>query len=121
MGGGGALPSLITCPIKSLTSRAPAAFCPPVYGAASCYVWTDDAGADQHAALADVATALVLGEAVLAFLDDTYIVCSPERVAPFHGALSDALWARAQVQLNQGKTRVWNAAERSPNRVAMSG
>ena len=113
------------------------------YGAASCYVWTDDAGADhevlqaeggeqgdplmpalyalaQHAALADVATALVPGEAVLAFLDDTYIVCSPERVAPLYGALSDALWARARVQLNQGKTRVWNAAgEEPPNLSAI--
>ena len=48
----------------------------------------------QHAALP-----------VLAFRDDKYIVCSPEQVAPLCGALSDALWARASVQLNQGKTR----------------
>ena len=68
----------------------------------------------QHAALADVATALVPGEAVLAFLDGTYIVCSFERVAPLHGAFSDALWARARVQLNQGKIRVWNAAGQEP-------
>ena len=50
------------------------------------------------------------------FLDDTYVVGSPERVVPVHGALSNALWARARVQLNQGKTRGRNAArEELPN------
>ena len=39
---------------------------------------------------------------------------------PFYGALSDAVWARARVQLNQGKTRVWNAAgEEPPNLPAI--
>ena len=72
------------------------------FGAVSCCVWTDDAGADhdvlraeggqqgdpfmpapyaltQHAALADVATALAPGDAVLALFDNTHIMCSPER------------------------------------------
>ena len=41
----------------------------------------------------------------------------------FMGPLAtlDALWARARVQLNQGKTRVWNAAsEEPPNLSAVS-
>ena len=103
------------------------------YGTESSYVWTDDAGAEhevlqaeggeqgdplmpalyavaQHAALHAVAATLQPGEGVFAFLDDTYIVCAPERVATLYGNLADALWDHARVQLNQGKTRVWNAA-----------
>ena len=62
----------------------------------------------QHRALEAVAAALQPGEGVFAFLDDIYIVCSPERVATLYGVLAAALWDHARVQLNQGKTRVWN-------------
>ena len=113
------------------------------YGTESSYVWTDDVGAEhevlqaeggeqgdplmpalytvaQHAALRAVAATLQPGEGVFAFLDDTYIVCAPERVATLYGNLADALWDHARVQLNQGKTRVWNAAgEEPPNLAAL--
>ena len=113
------------------------------YGSESSYVWTDDAGAEhevlqaeggeqgdplmpalyavaQHPALEAVAAALQPGEGVFAFLDDIYIVCSPERVATLYGVLAAALWDHARVQLNQGKTRVWNAAgEEPPNLAAL--
>jgi len=113
------------------------------YGTESSYVWTDDAGTEheilqaeggeqgdplmpalyavaQHAALHAVASALQPGEGVFAFLDDTYIVCPPERVATLYGTLAAALWDHARVQLNQGKTRVWNAAgEEPPNLAAL--
>ena len=72
----------------------------------------------QHPALEAVADALQPGEGVFAFLDDIYIVCAPERVATFYGVLAAALWDHARVQLNQGKTRVWNAAGEEPPNLA---
>ena len=57
------------------------------------------------------------GEAIFAFLDDVYVIASPQRVKPLH---SRALWAHARVQLNAGKTRVWNAAgEETPQLSAL--
>ena len=50
------------------------------------------------------------GEAILAYLDDTYIVSSPERVCQLYEAYRRPLWAHAHVALNRSKTRVWNAA-----------
>ena len=106
-------------------------------------MWTDDAGAEhevlqaeggeqgdplmpalyavaQHRALEAVAVALQPGEGLFAFLDDIYIVCSPKRVATVYGVLAAALWDHARLQLNQGKTRGWNAAgEEPPNLVAL--
>ena len=106
-------------------------------------MWTDDAGAEHevlqaeggeqgdplmpalyvvapHPALEAVAAALQPGEGVFAFLDEIYIVCSPERVATLYGVLAAALWDHARVQLNQGETRVWNAAgEEPPNLAAL--
>ena len=61
----------------------------------------------MHAGLRD-------GEAVFAFLDDVYIVASPERVRELHAAVEEARWTHARVQLNRAKTRIWNAAGAEP-------
>ena len=72
----------------------------------------------QHAALSEAAAGLREGEAIFAFLDDTYVVSAPERTGELHGALEDALWRRARIRLHQGKTRVWNAAGEEPSDLA---
>ena len=103
------------------------------YGSPSSYVWVDEAGAThriaqgdggeqgdplmpalydlaQQPALEEVQSQLRDGEAILAYIDDTYIVSSPERVCELYEAYRRALWAHAHVALNRSKTRVWNAA-----------
>ena len=72
------------------------------YGSASVYTWLDETGTEhdvlqgdggeqgdplmpalfslaQHAALSEAAAGLQEGEAIFAFLDDTYVVSAPER------------------------------------------
>ena len=111
------------------------------YGSASVYTWLDETGTEhdvlqgdggeqgdplmpalfslaQHAALSEAAAGLQEGEAIFAFLDDTYVVSAPERTVALHGALEDALWRHARIRLNQGKTRVWNAAGEEPADLA---
>ena len=54
-----------------------------------------------HNALAAVKIHLVDGEHLFAFLDDIYVLCSPERIAG--------------IQWHEGKTRVWNRARVCPS------
>ena len=49
-----------------------------------------------------------------AFLDDAYLTCDPERVRATFLALRQALKSHANIDLNVGKTRVWNAAGEEP-------
>jgi hypothetical protein len=42
----------------------------------------------------------------------------PERIRPLYDLLGDALWRHARVQLNGGKTRIWNAAGEEPPHIA---
>ena len=70
----------------------------------------------QKAALQAVQQQLQPGEALYAFLDDVYTIVSPARVRPVFDLLSHHLFHSAHIQLNTGKTRVWNAAGlRPPN------
>ena len=115
------------------------------YAAPSTYTWYDEAdraniicqgeGGEQgdplmpalyalaqHEALCDLQSQD--GEAVFAFLDDTYIVAAPERVRTLYDiydALASALWDRARIRLHQGKTRIWNAAGEEPPDIADLG
>ena len=57
--------------------------------------------------LSECAAGLQEGEAIFAFLDDTYVASAPKRTG---GALEGVLWRDARIRLNQGKTRVWKAA-----------
>ena len=111
------------------------------YGAASTYTWTDGQGDShsiaqaeggeqgdplmpalfslaQHPALAEVQGQLRDGEAICAYLDDTYIIATPERIHELHSAYQRALWAHARIELNSRKTRVWNAAGEEPPGIA---
>ena len=111
------------------------------YGSRSLYTWLDADGCEHdiaqgeggeqgdplmpalyslavHPALEASAAQLRDGEAVFAFLDDTYVVAPPERVAAVHATLQEALWNHARIQLNAGKTRIWNAAGEEPPDIA---
>ena len=68
----------------------------------------------QHAALQSVQDAFLPGEQLFAFLDDIYVVCLPERVAPIHKLLEQALEEYARIQVHLGKTQVWNRGGHVP-------
>ena len=72
----------------------------------------------QQPALHEVQPALREGEAIPAYLDDIYIVAVPERVRELYERYRAALWSHARVELNFGKTRIWNAAGAEPRHIA---
>ena len=47
-------------------------------------------------------------EELFAFLDDVYIVSSPERTRHLYNLVTEKLWFVAGQQLHTGKTRCWN-------------
>ena len=61
-----------------------------------------------HQALVAVQAGLLPSERLFAFLDDIYVVCSPDRVADVYGSLQAELWRHARIQVHQGKTQLWN-------------
>ena len=110
------------------------------YGSNSSYTWVDDEGRQRtvtqaeggeqgdplmpllfsigiQGALEEVATSLVPGEHLCAYLDDVYLLCTPERVVPLYKLLSEVLAGEAGITLHQGKTKVWNQAGRAPEDV----
>ena len=103
------------------------------HGKDSTYVWYDDEGGaprdlagrggrargpphaalyalDQHAAPSQVDASLHEGEMFFAFLDDIYILCDPSRVGEIFLQVKQSLGRFAGVQVNLGKTKVWNRA-----------
>ena len=114
-------------------------------GRPSCYLWEDKLGeihdihqgegGEQgdalmpmlfslglHEALVAVARQLNADEELFAFLDDIYVICSPERVGDIHFLLQQELWRHSRVSLHLGNTQVWNRAGFEPSvcRVATS-
>ena len=62
----------------------------------------------QHAALVAVAERLEVGERLVAFLDDLYVISSPERSVDVHDLLREELWRHSTISLHQSKTCIWN-------------
>ena len=110
------------------------------YSSASTYNWVDDVGVvhdvvqgeggeqgdplmpalfalGQHRALVAVRERLLPDEHLLAFHDDVYIVCRPDRVVPIHALLRAQLWHHARIQIHQGKTQVWNRGGVEPANI----
>ena len=48
------------------------------------------------------------GERLMAFLDDVYVVCAPDRVGRVFSIVEQELQNRAHIHLHHGKTQVWN-------------
>ena len=101
------------------------------YGTPSTYLWQDDEGTvhdvqqgeggeqgdalmpalfalGQHKALVTLQLRWTPQELLFAFLDDIYVVCSPDRVLPIFQALEFELWVHSRIQIHQGKTQLWN-------------
>ena len=75
----------------------------------------------QRPALREVQRHLAPNEYLMAFLDDIYVAVTPQRVRPVYDLLATHLHHHARIHLNQGKTRVWNAAGTEPPNIASLG
>ena len=75
----------------------------------------------QHQALQAAHAQLQARETLYAFLDDIYVTVSPERVRPVYDLLSEQLFNHTRIQLNTGKTRVWNGAGQLPPNLTSLG
>ena len=114
------------------------------YGSPSRYIWTDDQGTvhsipqgegreqgdammpllyalGQHKALVNIAAQLKESEKLLAFLDDIYVVCQPDRVGIIFETIKVELWDHAKIRINDGKTKVWNSAGIVPEGIESLG
>ena len=70
----------------------------------------------QHHALETIQESLQPSETLMAFLDDVYVTTPPERTATVEQSVEANLWSHARIQMNQGKTQVWNRfGERPPD------
>ena len=67
-----------------------------------------------HEALVAVARQLTADEELFAFLDDIYVICSPERVGDIHFLLQQELWRHSRISLHLGKTQGWSRAGFEP-------
>ena len=107
------------------------------YSSPSTYLWEDEVGetrriqqgeggeqgdplmpllfsVGQHRALVEVQASLRAGERIFAFLDDIYVVCSPERVGDVYKLVEHALRTKTGISIHLGKTKLWNAEGRKP-------
>ena len=70
-----------------------------------------------HPALTAIQQAMAPGDGCLAFLDDVYLLTTPERAVPTFRLARDAILRHAGINLHQGKTRVWNKAGSAPANI----
>ena len=69
----------------------------------------------QHHALDTVSRSLREDERFLAYLDDIYFCCEPDRVGKVYTVVQEALQTHAGIRIHCGKTKVWNmVGERPP-------
>ena len=71
----------------------------------------------QHSALATVRTRLQPNEHLMAFHDDLYVLCRPERVVQVFSILRAELWQHDKIQIHLGKTQVWNRGSTAPENI----
>ena len=62
----------------------------------------------QHSALVAVERQLRPDERLMAFMDDLYVSCIPDRVVPIFDVLRRELWVHSRIQIHLGKTQIWN-------------
>ena len=102
-----------------------------VAGAPSSYLWEDQDGVvhtitqaeggeqgdplmpalfslGAHPALQALQAQLQQDERLFAFLDDVYVVCSPDRINAIFSLLQNALFIHSAIRDHHGKTQVWN-------------
>ena len=74
-----------------------------------------------HDTLVEVKGQLLQGEHLFAYLDDIYVLCKPERVKALYKLLKDTLKNNTGLDLNEGKTRVYNKSGKAPEGVQELG
>ena len=102
------------------------------YGQPSRYLWEDESGnvhhkhqgeggeqedvlrpllfsLGQHSPLEAVRARLINGERLFAFLDDVYVMNTPNGVGTVHNILQEELNQHSRIHINIGKTQVGNA------------
>ena len=99
------------------------------YGQPSSHIWEDEVsevqdipqgeGGDQgdpltSLSLRSVADHLREGEKIFAFLDDVYLVCTPDRVLEVFRIIENALWTHSKISVHCGKTQLWNRSGVTP-------
>ena len=110
------------------------------YGEPSLYLWEDEKGhtheirqaeggeqgdpvmpalfeLDQHRALNAFQTQLLPGESLYTFLDEIYLIATPDCALFFYAIVEQELWRHARIRVHTGKTRVWNRAGERPPRI----
>ena len=75
----------------------------------------------QHRALEDARSRLLPEELLVAFLDDVYLVTTPERAKAAFEVVRTALKEHAGVEADLGKCCVWNRAGEQPPLVEELG
>ena len=114
------------------------------YGQPSTYLWADSSGVvhdirqgeggeqgdplmpalyalAQHGALQAAHDQLQSDEVLLAYLDDVYVLCRPERAAAVFNIVTTALREHAGINANLGKCRVWNRGGILPDNISHVG
>ena len=71
--------------------------------------------------LSEVKAQLQPGEQFFAYLDDIYVLCKPARVKQLYLLLKDTLKNNTGLDLNEGKTRVYNQSGTEPEGVRELG
>ena len=74
-----------------------------------------------HAALRQANEALRPGEYLFAFLDDVYLLCSPDRAVELFRVIEGAMMHHTGISCNLGKTRIWNRSGVKPEGVDALG
>ena len=75
----------------------------------------------QHDALETVDTQLKPDGDIYGFLDDIYVICHPDRVVDIFGILQTELRRHAGIEINRGKTKVWDRKGIRPNDIETMG
>ena len=60
----------------------------------------------QHRAMVAVQAQLKEGERLFAFLDDIYVVCSPDRIGQIYLLLEEQLRVKTGISIHQGKDKI---------------
>ena len=71
----------------------------------------------QHRALEAIHERMRPGEHVMAFLDDLYTACRPERLDEVHTTVEEQLATHAHIHVHNGKTQVWNRGGVEPSGI----
>ena len=74
-----------------------------------------------HPALEAVQAELRPNESLFAYLDDLYVLCTPERARIIFDLVRERLWEHSRIHVHLGKTKTYNAGAVEPPRMRELG